>query len=230
MYSPYDLPAPLLMRRGHFKISRRANAQALAAARAQGFGESKAIGLDKSRMQPVRVVEIEGSPYLGVLGFIEWIMLAFFMLGWCVTSCCVLCCLHTRYTTVCPLPRARACPCWPSPPTCRCRYHLTLARLPSLDRVPVPPSHHLLRYVLQYFDGPFQNFCYDYWPYFAAAYSGAFLLHFLLTTRDGYVISLTHTFNLPAIFKASSSRPDPVGCTCRLSNATAHMCLPSTNS
>lgn len=90
------LPA-LSLRRGHFKISRRANAQALAAARAQGFGESKAIGLDKSRMQPVRVVEIEGSPYLGVLGFVEWIMLAFFMLGWCVASDA-----HDAVCTVCP--------------------------------------------------------------------------------------------------------------------------------
>lgn len=91
--------------------------------------------------------------------------------------------------------------------------------MPASLSHPPPP-----RYVLQYFDGPFRDFCYDYWPYFAAGYSGAFLLHFLLTTRDGYVISLTHTLNLPALFKASSSRPDPVGCTCRLCHnvATEH--------
>lgn len=67
--------------RGQFRITRR-GAQALAQARAEGFGENKAIGADKSRLQPVRVVELEGSPYLGIFGFVEWVMLAFFMCGW----------------------------------------------------------------------------------------------------------------------------------------------------
>ncbi|KAG2500666.1 hypothetical protein HYH03_001432 [Edaphochlamys debaryana] len=134
-------------KKGHFKISRRANAQALAQARAQGFGESKAIGTDKSRMNPVRVVELEGSPFLGVLGLMEWILFAFFVLGW---------------------------------------------------------------YVIQFYAGPFQKFCYDFWPLFSYCYVGAYALHFLLTTRDGYCISLTHALNLPNFLKASSSRPDPV--------------------
>jgi 1,3-beta-glucan synthase len=76
-----DRPPPN-ERRGNFKISRRANAQALAAARAVGFGESKAIGSEHARMEPVRVVEIEGSPYLGTMGLVEWVILAFFILGW----------------------------------------------------------------------------------------------------------------------------------------------------
>ncbi|GIL75226.1 hypothetical protein Vretimale_7896 [Volvox reticuliferus] len=133
-------------KKGNFKISRRANAQALAAARAIGFGESKAIGSENVRMEPVRVVEIEGSPYLGTLGLVEWVILAFFILGW---------------------------------------------------------------YVLQFYEGPFQPFCRAYWPLFSYCYTGAFALHFLLTTRDGYAISLTHAFNLGPILKASSSRPDP---------------------
>lgn len=64
--------------------------------------------------------------------------------------------------------------------------------------------------MLQFFDGPFKQFCWDYWPLFSLCYVGAFMLHFLLTTRDGYTISLTHAFNLGPILKASSSRPDPV--------------------
>ncbi|GLI62082.1 hypothetical protein VaNZ11_004642 [Volvox africanus] len=133
-------------KKGNFKISRRANAQALAAARAIGFGESKAIGSENVRMEPVRVVEIEGSPYLGTLGLVEWIILAFFILGW---------------------------------------------------------------YVMQFYKGPYQPFCRNNWKWLAGCYTGAYGLHFLLTTRDGYTISLTHALNLGPIFKASSSRPDP---------------------
>jgi 1,3-beta-glucan synthase len=72
-------------KKGAYKITRRAKQEerdaALNAMHA-GFGEAKTIGNTQSRMQPVRVVEVEGSPYLGVLGFVEWILLAFFVLGW----------------------------------------------------------------------------------------------------------------------------------------------------
>lgn len=64
--------------------------------------------------------------------------------------------------------------------------------------------------MLQYYDGPFRNFCHDYWPLFSWCYIGAYVGHFILTTRDGYVISLTHALNLGPLAKASSSRPDPV--------------------
>lgn len=66
------------------------------------------------------------------------------------------------------------------------------------------------RYTLQFYPGPFQKFCWNYWPLFTYAYCGAYVLHFLLTTRDGYVVSLTHTLGMPAFMRASSSRPDPV--------------------
>lgn len=83
---PLPTPPPPPPCRGQFKISRRANAsanaQALAAARAHGFGEAKAIGNDNARVSSQRVLELEGSPYLGIFGFLEWVAFAFITLGW----------------------------------------------------------------------------------------------------------------------------------------------------
>lgn len=42
-------------------------------------------------------------------------------------------------------------------------------------------------FVLQWMDGPFKHFTYTWWPVFAWAYIGAFGLHWILTTRDGWV-------------------------------------------
>lgn len=139
-------------KKGNFKISQRSNksAAALAEAHAQdGFSQAKAIGNESVRASTQRVLEMEGAPYLGIFGFVEWVIFAFFVLAW---------------------------------------------------------------YVLQFFwfFDPVFKFCYDWWPMFSYAYCGAYGLHFLLTTRDGYVVSLTHMLGLPAIFKSWSSRPDPV--------------------
>ena len=49
-------------------------------------------------------------------------------------------------------------------------------------------------------------------------YCSLHILHFLLTTRDGYIVSLSYALGLPEYFKANSSTPDP---TCWLHDSMA---------
>ncbi|KAG2442264.1 hypothetical protein HXX76_002351 [Chlamydomonas incerta] len=64
-------------------------------------------------------------------------------------------------------------------------------------------------FMLQYATTAFQSYARLYWGYVAAGYAGLHLLHFLATTRDGYVISLTQALRLPAYFRNWSARPQP---------------------
>ena len=64
-------------------------------------------------------------------------------------------------------------------------------------------------FVCQWIQSPIQAYARDWWWIFATAYTGLHVLHFLLTTRDGYIVSLTHWLKLPAFIRAHSTCPDP---------------------
>ncbi|KXZ43170.1 hypothetical protein GPECTOR_99g805 [Gonium pectorale] len=66
-----------------------------------------------------------------------------------------------------------------------------------------------LIYTLQFAAGDFRQMARDYWGFISAGYVGAHALHFLVTTRDGYVISLTQALRLPEYFRNWSARPEP---------------------
>ena len=53
---------------------------------------------------------------------------------------------------------------------------------------------------------PLQVMARSYWPLAAGGYVAAVAGHGLLTTRDGYSVSLSSVLRLPAIFRASSQR------------------------
>lgn len=75
-------------------------------------------------------------------------------------------------------------------------------------------------YVAQFFaTGVLRQQVRVWWLVFSASYLGLHLIHWVLTLRDGYMVSLTHMLNMPSVFKASSPRPDA---TCWLS-APMHM-------
>ncbi|KAG1659988.1 hypothetical protein FOA52_009662 [Chlamydomonas sp. UWO 241] len=65
-------------------------------------------------------------------------------------------------------------------------------------------------YICMLVAGPLRDFAYEWWWIWATCYTGVYVLHFLLSTRCGYTVSLSHELHLPAIFKASSCVPDPV--------------------
>ena len=48
------------------------------------------------------------------------------------------------------------------------------------------------------------------WGITAAVYTGTAVLHLLVTMRPGYCVSVSHALGLPAVFRASSRRTDPV--------------------
>lgn len=88
---------------------------------------------------------VEGRPLYGVIGFLEWVILAGAILTW---------------------------------------------------------------YWMQFIDGAWlRPAARHWWPVFAFSYIGIHVIHFVLTLRDGYMISLTHSLALPRIFTASTSRP-----------------------
>ncbi|EFJ48653.1 hypothetical protein VOLCADRAFT_90840 [Volvox carteri f. nagariensis] len=64
-------------------------------------------------------------------------------------------------------------------------------------------------YTLQFINIDLRPYAYDNWGYVAAGYTGLHVLHFLLTTRDGYAISLSEALGLPEYFQNWSSRPRP---------------------
>ncbi|GIL42994.1 hypothetical protein Vafri_806, partial [Volvox africanus] len=56
---------------------------------------------------------------------------------------------------------------------------------------------------------PLQKMARAYWPLVAGGYTGVVLVHGLITTRDGYSLSLSSVLRLPALFNASSQRATP---------------------
>ncbi|EFJ51969.1 hypothetical protein VOLCADRAFT_87013 [Volvox carteri f. nagariensis] len=56
---------------------------------------------------------------------------------------------------------------------------------------------------------PLQDMARSYWPLAAAGYTAVVVVHGLITTRDGYTLSLSSALRLPAIFRASSQRATP---------------------
>ncbi|KAL6746906.1 hypothetical protein V8C86DRAFT_1430973 [Haematococcus lacustris] len=77
----------------------------------------------------------------------------------------------------------------------------------------------LVWYVLQFYRTPLRPYAREWWGVFAGLYVFLHFLHWCLTLRDGYMVSLTHMLKLPAIFRASTLRGDA---TCWLS-APMHM-------
>ncbi len=89
--------------------------------------------------------EVEGRPPGGLLGFVEWVLLAMVVTGW---------------------------------------------------------------YIAQFYQWAYRPQLRMWWPVFAGSWVGVHLIHWVLTVRDGYMVSLTHMLRMPSILKASSSRPD----------------------
>ncbi|GLC72072.1 hypothetical protein PLESTF_001201000 [Pleodorina starrii] len=58
---------------------------------------------------------------------------------------------------------------------------------------------------------PLRKMARSYWPLAAGGYTAAVVGHGLLTTRDGYAVSLSSALRLPAFLRASSQRAAP-GC------------------
>jgi hypothetical protein len=65
-------------------------------------------------------------------------------------------------------------------------------------------------FTLQYMGpAPLQKMARSYWPLAAGGYISAVVVHGLITTRDGYSLSLSSVLRLPALFRASSQRATP---------------------
>eukprot|EP00798_Chlamydomonas_sp_ICE-L_P008247 gene8247-1516_t len=69
-------------------------------------------------------------------------------------------------------------------------------------------------YIIQFKDTPsiprLGPLAHDFWMFFALIFVVYWFLHFLITTRDGYCISLTEALGMPDWIKIMSSRPNPV--------------------
>ncbi|KAJ9527498.1 hypothetical protein QJQ45_025772 [Haematococcus lacustris] len=62
-------------------------------------------------------------------------------------------------------------------------------------------------FAAQFLDSGLQAMAKSYWPLAAGGYTALMLGHALITTRDGYSVSLTSMLRLPRVFAASSARP-----------------------
>ncbi|GLC38942.1 hypothetical protein PLESTB_000464000 [Pleodorina starrii] len=70
----------------------------------------------------------------------------------------------------------------------------------------------LVMFTMQYMGPPsLRELARSYWPLMAGGYAAVVFVHGLLTTRDGYCLSLSEALRLPAALRASSQRPTP-GC------------------